>query len=58
MSAEHNVTNLINSHKTYVVFVNIGILVNSFPSPALPSTCMHKCGPWASLYKLSGPSVC
>jgi len=42
MSTEHNVANLINSHKTNVVFVNNGILVNSFPSPALYNICMHK----------------
>jgi hypothetical protein len=55
MSTEHNVANLINSHKTNVVFVNNGILVNSFPSPALSNICIHKCGPWTSLYKLCGP---
>ena len=41
MSTEHNVANLINSHKTNV-FVNNGILVNSFRSPALSNICIHK----------------
>jgi len=58
MSTEHNVANLINSHKTNVVFVHNGLLVNSLPSLALSNTCIHKCGPWASLYKLCVPSVC